>query len=70
MAETETYVIFKHVVQVESRRVTAPKGLTSWQLAEWVEKHGDGDLTDIDELENDFIGAEHEDGSPVKKEME
>lgn len=46
---------------------TAPKGLTFNQLSDWVDENGVGDLLDIDELDNDMVSADYEDGSYVKR---
>lgn len=65
--ETEVYTVYMRVQQIETRHVTAPKGLTFDQLSDWVDCHGVGDLSDIDELDNDMVGAEYESGSRVKR---
>ena len=62
----ETYEISKRVTTVEYRRVVAPKGLTFEQLSEWVDEHGDGDLYDVDDIEDYMFYAEREDGSQVE----
>lgn len=65
--ETEVYTIYQRVTQIEKRHVTAPKGLTFNQLSDWVDENGVGDLLDIDELDNDMVSADYEDGSHVKR---
>lgn len=65
--ETEVYTIYQRVTQIEKRHVTAPKGLTFTQLSDWVDENGVGDLLDIDELDNDMVSADYEDGSHVKR---
>lgn len=65
--ETEVYTVYMHVTQIEKRHVTAPKGLTLDQLSDWVDENGVGDLLDIDELDNDMVSADCEDGSHVKR---
>lgn len=46
---------------------TPLKGLTFNQLSDWVDENGVGDLLDIDELDNDMVSADYEDGSHVKR---
>nr|DAZ04989.1 MAG TPA: hypothetical protein [Caudoviricetes sp.] len=65
--ETEVYTVYMRVQQIETRHVTAPKGLTFDQLSDWVDENGVGDLLDIDELDNDMVSADYEDGSHVKR---
>ena len=65
--ETEVYTIYQLVTQIEKRHVTAPKGLTINQWRDWVDENGVGDLLDIDELDNDMVSADYEDGSHVKR---
>ena len=57
----------RYLTQIEKRHVTAPKGLTFNQLSDWVDENGVGDLLDIDELDNDMVSADYEDGSHVKR---
>ena len=67
--ETEVYTIYQRVTQIETRHVTAPKGLTFDQLSDWVDENGVEDLLDIDELDNDMVSADYEDGSHVKEKL-
>ena len=41
--------------------------MTFNQLSDWVDENGVGDLLDIDELDNDMVSADYEDGSHVKR---
>lgn len=38
-----------------------------YRLGDWVDENGVGDLLDIDELDNDMVSADYEDGSHVKR---
>lgn len=40
--------------------------MTFEQLSEWVDEHGDGDLYDVDDIEDYMFYAEREDGSQVE----
>ncbi|WP_275543027.1 hypothetical protein [Bifidobacterium longum] len=36
-------------------------------MSDWVDENGVEDLLDIDELDNDMVSADYEDGSHVKR---
>lgn len=45
--ELVEYTIYERVEMIEVRTIRAPKGLTFQQIDDWIEEHGDGDMTDV-----------------------